>query len=75
MNRDELSFALNETTHALRFAQSAAKRFQLDVEHWEAGLKTTTSVIYGSNRLLDAVTALSDAELEINLLIRDSKTD
>jgi hypothetical protein len=32
VKRDTLFFALNETTHALRFAESAARRFSSDVD-------------------------------------------
>jgi hypothetical protein len=32
VKRDTLFFALNETTHALRFAESVARRFSSDVD-------------------------------------------
>ncbi len=69
MKREDLFFALNETTHALRFTQSAAKRFTVDAEELEAGSATAASVAYIENRLSDARVALSAAEVEINRLL------
>lgn len=75
MKRDELFFALNETTHALRFAQTAARRFSVDPNQLEAGSATAVSVAYISNRLSDAQGSLSAAETEIAQLLKQTGTD
>jgi len=72
VKRDELFFALSETTHALRFAESAAKRFTFGADELEAGFATAASVAYISNRLSDAQRSLSAAEVEIGQLLRES---
>ena len=72
MEREVLSFALNETTHALRFAESAAKRFATDVDELETGSKTAVSVAYIKNRLSDAQESLFAAEGEIGRLIHEA---
>ncbi len=69
MKREDLLFALNETTHALRFTQSAAKRFAVNVDELEADSKTAASVAYIKNRLSDAQTSLSAAEIELSGLL------
>lgn len=74
MKREDLLFALNETTHALRFAQSAAGRFTVDADEVEAGSRTATSVAFISNQLADAHTSLSSAELEIGKLLQENST-
>lgn len=75
MKRDELFFALNETTHALRFAESAAKRFTFSTHELEAGSATAASVAYISNRLSDAQRSLSAAEVEIGQLLQRCGAD
>jgi hypothetical protein len=50
MKRDALYFALNETTHALRFIESAAKRFRTDPDELETGSGLASSVAYITNR-------------------------
>jgi hypothetical protein len=67
-------FALNETTHALRFAESAAKRFTIDPDELESGSTTATSVAFIKNRLSDAQVSLAAAELEIGRLIQQSRS-
>jgi len=66
---EALYFALNETTHALRFAESAAKRFSADPDELEAGSAAEASVAFIENRLSDALVSLAAAELEIGRLI------
>lgn len=75
MNRDDLFFALNATTHALRFAKAAAKYFKTDVDELEFGSKTATSVAYINNRLSDAQQSLGDAEGEIGRLIQQIRPE
>jgi hypothetical protein len=70
-----LFFALNETSHALRFAQSAARRFATDVEALEAGSATALSVAFIKNRLSDARDSLVAAEREIGILIRGTAAE
>lgn len=72
MKREELFFALSETTHARRFTESAAKRFICDVTELETGSRTGTSVAYINNQLSDARESLLAAEGEISLLIHDA---
>lgn len=72
VKREVLFLALNETTHALRFAESAAKRFATDVDDLETGSSTAVSVAYIKNRLSDARDSLLAAEGEIGRLIRQS---
>ena len=70
MQREELLFALNETTHALRFSQAAARRLDTNSHESEAGSKLTPALAYIHTRLSEAQTALSLAELEIRNLIK-----
>lgn len=72
MKQEALYFALNETTHALRFAESAAKRFETDVDELEAGSKMAVSVAFIKNQLSDAQASLFAAEGEIGRLILDA---
>lgn len=69
MQRQELLFALNETTHALRFTESAAKRFTVDLQGVEAASRAATAVAYIKNRLCDAQVELSAAAGEIGVLL------
>lgn len=69
MKREDLLFAHNETTHALRFARAAASRFMIDANGLEAGSSTAASVAYISDQLANAQTSLSAAELEIGRLL------
>jgi hypothetical protein len=70
VRRDDLFFALNATTHALRFARSAAKYFTTDIDKLEIGSETAASVAYINNRFSDAQHALAQAEIEIERLIQ-----
>jgi uncharacterized protein (DUF1810 family) len=72
VKREDLFFALNETTHALRFAQAAANRFTVDPDELEAGSPRATSIAFISNQLTDAQTSLSAAEVEISNLMEAS---
>jgi len=71
VKRDALYFALNETNHALRFAETAAGRFAADVDELEAGSKTAESVAFIQNQLSDAQKSLFAAEGEIGRLIHE----
>ncbi len=71
MKSEDLYFALNATTHALRFAKSAARYFTTDVDELESGSKTATSVAFIKNHLSDAQTSLAEAEGEIGRLIQE----
>lgn len=71
MKRDDLYVALNAITHAVRFAQSAAKPFAMDVDKLEAASRIAVSVAFISNRLWDAQEALSAAEGEIVRLLHE----
>ena len=73
MKRAVLFIALNETTHALRFAESAARHFATDTDELEAGSVTATSVAFINNRLFDAQQSLTAAEREIGKLIQQSQ--
>jgi hypothetical protein len=75
VKREILYLALNETTHALRFAESAAKRFATDVDDLETGSKTAASFAYIKNRLSDAQESLFAAEGEIGRLIPEADTE
>ena len=75
MKREDLFFALNETTHALRFAQAAASRFTVDPDEVEAGSTTAASVAHVSNQLADAQTSLTAARTEISRLIPGNGTE
>ena len=75
MNREQLFFALNETTHALRFAESAARRFAIDVDQLDTGSRTAASVTYIKNRLSDAQASLVLAEEEIGRLINQASSE
>lgn len=75
MTHEDYFFALNETTHALRFAQAAAKRFTVNADELEAGSKAAASVAYISNRLSDAQTSLVAAEVEIGRLVQERSAD
>jgi hypothetical protein len=70
-----LFFALIETSHALRFAQCAARRFATDLEALEAGSATALSVAFVKNRLSDARDSLVAAEKEIGVLIRGAAAE
>jgi hypothetical protein len=72
MKYEDLHLALNETTHALRFAQAAASRFAVDAEEVESGSRTATSVAYIGNQLADAQSALSNAEVVIGRLLQEN---
>ena len=69
MKRDDLYPALTATTHAIRFAQSAAKPFAADVDELEIGSRVAASVAFIRNRLSDAQDFLSAAETEIARLL------
>ena len=71
MKRDDLYIALNATTHALRFAQSAVKPFATDVDELEIGSRIAVSVAFIKNRLSDAQESLSAAETEIARLLHE----
>ena len=71
MKREDLYFALNETNHALRFAESAAKRFATNVDELEAGSRVAVSVAFIQNRLSDAQESLLAAEGEIGRVIHE----
>jgi hypothetical protein len=72
VKQEALYFALNETTHALRFAESAAKRFETDVDELETGSTMAVSVAFIKNQLSDAQASLFAAEGEIGRLILDA---
>ena len=74
MKHEDLYLALNETTHALRFAQAAASRFAVGAEEVESGSSTATSVAYVGNQLADAQSALSSSEVEIRRLLQEEGT-
>ena len=69
MKSEDLYFALNATTHALRFTESAASYFTADTNELESGSKAAASIAYIKNRLSDAQDSLSAAEQEIGQLI------
>lgn len=69
MKPEVLSIALNETTHSLRFAESAVKRFTTDLDELEARSTAAASVAFIKNRLSDAQASLATAELEISRLV------
>jgi len=71
LKRDDLYIALNATTHALRFAQSAAKPFATDVDELEIGSRVAVSIAFIKNRLSDAQESLSAAETEITRLLNE----
>jgi hypothetical protein len=75
MKRDALYFALNETTHALRFIESAAKRFRTDPDELETGSGLASSVAYITNRLSDARESLAAAEAEIGRILQQAKNE
>jgi hypothetical protein len=68
---EDLYFALNATTHALRFAASAAEYFTADTNELESGSKSAVSVAYVKNQLADAQRSLTEAEGEIGRLIQE----
>jgi hypothetical protein len=68
---EDLYFALNATTHALRFAEAAAKQFTTDPDELESGSKTAASVAFIKNHLSDARSSLAEAEGEIGRLIQE----
>jgi hypothetical protein len=68
---EDLYFALNATTHALRFAEAAAQQFTADPDDLESGSKTATSVAFIKNQLSDAKKCLREAEGEIGRLIQE----
>ena len=73
MKREVLFIALNETTHALRFAESAAKHFRTDTDELETASPTAVSVAFINNRLADAQNSLTAAEGEIGKLIQQGQ--
>lgn len=73
MKREVLFIALSETTHALRFAQSAARHFTSDTNELETETAAAVSVAFISNRLSDAEESLAAAEEEIGKLIQQSQ--
>lgn len=64
---------LNETNHALRFAESAAGRFAADVDELEAGSKTAMSAAFIKNRLSDAQESRLAAQGEIGRQIHEGE--
>jgi hypothetical protein len=70
LKREVLFFALNEISHSLGFAQSAARRFATDLDALETGSTTAVSIAFIKNRLSDAKESLVAAEGEIGSLIR-----
>ena len=72
MNREVLSLAINETTHAVRYVESATRRFTTHIEGLETGSKLAISVGYIQTRLSDAHDSLVAAEQEIHRLIREA---
>jgi hypothetical protein len=75
VKREDLFFALNEATHALRFAESAAKRFSVDADSLEADSKAAASMASIGKRLGDAQILLSAVETEIGRLLRESGSE
>lgn len=73
MKREVLFIALNETTHALRFAESAARHFASDTNELEAGSPAAVSTAFISNSLSDARVSLIAAQGEIGKLIQQSQ--
>ncbi len=71
MKSEDLYFALNATTHALRFAEAATKPFTADPDELESGSKTAASVAFIKNHLSDAQRSLGEAEGEIGRLIQE----
>ena len=74
MKRENLFFALNETTHALRFAQAAASRFRLDPDEIEESSATAVPITFISNRLADSQANLLAAKDEISRLIEKNES-
>ena len=72
MKREVLFIALNETTHAVRFVESAARHFTSDTNGLETGSPAAVSVAFISNRLADAQESLTAAEGETGKLIQQS---
>jgi hypothetical protein len=68
---EDLIFALNATTQALRFTEAAAKQFTADPDELESGSKVAASVAFIKNHLSDARTSLAEAEGEIGRLIQE----
>ena len=75
MKSEDLYFAMNATTHALRFAASAAGYFTADTDELESGSKAAASVAYIKNHLSDAQRSLAEAEGEIGRLIQQRRND
>ncbi len=71
MKSEDLYFALNASTYALRFADAAARQFTTDPDELESGSKTAASVAFIKNHLSDAKTSLAEAEGEIGRLIQE----
>jgi hypothetical protein len=69
MKTKVLHFALSETTHAMRFTKSAARRFETKLDELEAGAEIAASLAFIKNKLSDARDSLFAAEGEIGLLI------
>jgi hypothetical protein len=68
---DDLYFALNATTHALRFTEAAAMQFLADPDELESGSKTAASVAFITNHWSDGQRYLKEAEGEIGRLIQE----
>jgi hypothetical protein len=64
-----LHLALNETTHAIRFTESAARRFEANLDELEARSEIAASIAFIKNKLSDARESLFTAEGEIGQLI------
>jgi len=75
MKREVLFIALNETTHALRFTESAARHFTTDTNELEVGSPAAVSAAFISNRLSDAQESLTVAAGEIGKLIQQSRNN
>ena len=73
MKREDFFFALNETTHTLRFAEAAAGRFNLDTNEFEVTAATAAALCLIRNRLADAQASLGSAKDEISRLIQKNE--
>jgi hypothetical protein len=72
VKRETLSLALNETTHALRYVESAGRRFRVGMDELETGSKIAITFMYIDNRLTDAQASLVAAVEEIGRLLNES---
>ena len=75
MKNEDLVFAMNAITHALRFTASAAGYFTAKTDELEAGSQAAASVAYIKNHLSDAERSLAEAEGEIGRLIQQRRND